>query len=220
MYTFVFFPFEGFYNSRHDDEIDHTFESLWLEDMDSEQGEKLFREIDWGMVHRLYSIEYVNWLQQFLAEDRDCFLPTLTFFQLESPREYNFTTDKIIAALDYMDWRYLCGLFDEQRMSTLLDAFFTPCDGFIPFYSRDIDQWMTPAERSDTDLLLQWILHKANAVERGVFFLACFDEDITDEQIVETAGTDSIHERIISMLEQALSEEGERILNDEDDGED
>ena len=43
-----------------------------------------------------------------------------------------------------------------------------------------------------------------------------FKEDITDEQILEGPAPDPLHERIIPMLEEALTEEGERILNEMD----
>lgn len=66
--------------------------------------------------------------------------------QVWSPREYNFTTDKIyvVVALSNKDRERIVHLMlsDYNHLQEVIHKHHTSCDGFISFMSNDIDDWL------------------------------------------------------------------------------
>lgn len=81
----------------------------------------------------------------------------LKFSKLKSPREYNFTTDRILATIPLRSVRKLFELSMQERHERLTEAiedWFTPYDGFLPNYSNVIDDWIgKPIDRWDKNEL-------------------------------------------------------------------
>ncbi|ACE99589.1 hypothetical protein IP86_17105 [Rhodopseudomonas sp. AAP120] len=77
----------------------------------------------------------------------------LKFSKLKSPREYDFTTDRILATMPLRSARKLFELSMQERHERLIEAiedWFTPYDGFLPYYSNVIDDWIgKPIDRWD-----------------------------------------------------------------------
>jgi len=133
-------PFSGFYNSLHDSEIDWTISQMFS---DRATGTKtnpglesaLFRNCDFRKVHTSYAADYCeNFAEEFK-------LPSLKFESLDSPREYNFTTDRIFANIELSDLHAIRNRLDEWRIRELVREKFTSRSGFISFYSADLDDW-------------------------------------------------------------------------------
>lgn len=134
-------PFQGFYDSIHDDLLDNVLEGVFpdtqgwcyhtLEDHARDQ-------VDWREVHIAYAKLYT---EEFLEEmEIDA-----KFESLRSPKEYNFTTDRIFIEIELAEVEWL---LTETSVVTLMDQareMFTSRSGFISFYSPDINNWGHPA---------------------------------------------------------------------------
>ncbi|MDE3023040.1 MAG: hypothetical protein KGI54_14525 [Pseudomonadota bacterium] len=69
----------------------------------------------------------------------------LTFESMDSPREYNFTTDRIYASVPVFVLRKLFKRSREEKHRTLAAVIkkrFTSYDGFYSFYSNDLGDWL------------------------------------------------------------------------------
>lgn len=70
----------------------------------------------------------------------------LKFAKLKSPSEYNFRTDRIVATMPTRTARKLFDLSKREGHERLTEAicdWFTPYDGFAPYYSNTIDDWIS-----------------------------------------------------------------------------
>ena len=97
----IVIPFMGFYDSIHDSAIDSAFEQFFDYDGDGKMDlpqDKIddlwsdYNPISWG-IYKEYCSEYVN----FIADEYGV---KLSYETMVSPREYNFTTDRIFAKID------------------------------------------------------------------------------------------------------------------------
>ncbi len=139
----IVIPFSGFYESLHASAIDNAIEQLFSDDSgDANTGlsNRLYNQCDFSTVRREYAKDYAK---QFATEFE---LPSLTFKLLSSPREYNFTTDRIICEvsdddIDKMLAKTPAEVFKKHAVKT-----FTSRDGFHSFYSPDIADWRALAE--------------------------------------------------------------------------
>lgn len=127
-------PFDGFYNSIHNDQLDWAFEST----LQDENGEPTFlinhADMKWGPIFESYARSYVkNFAQEFN-------IPSLKYELLDSPREYNFATDRIFCTITQKDARCLLSGNREALRQVAIDKL-TACSGFIPYYDSDISTW-------------------------------------------------------------------------------
>lgn len=132
-------PFSGFYNSLHDSEIDQTIERMFS---DRDTGcitndgiaHRLWQSCQFKQVHEKYAKAYC---EAFADE----FEIAIQFESMQSPREYNFTTDVIFANIEMPELRKILAKVDRNELADLVRQTFTSCDGFISFYSNDLDSW-------------------------------------------------------------------------------
>jgi hypothetical protein len=92
----IIIPFSGFYGSLHSSLLDDAETQLFSDDQGTVHDtlqERFYRACDYRHVHTQYAKAYA----QAFAEKLE--LP-LTFESLQSPREYNFTTDRIFCNID------------------------------------------------------------------------------------------------------------------------
>ena len=132
-------PFSGFYNSLHEGGLDQTLEQMFSDrDTGCHRNEGLEgRAIDecrWGLVHTTYALNYANALAaQFKI--------AMKFESLQSPKEYNFTTDRIFCEIELDEVKRIRAATDEKAFRDKIRERFTSCDGFISSYSNDLDEW-------------------------------------------------------------------------------
>lgn len=133
-------PFLGFYGTLHDSEIDQTIERMFS---DRETGYEtnpglesaLFNACDFRLVHTKYAADYCeNFAEEFN-------LPSLKFESLNSPREYNFETDRIFANIELSDLREALRRVDKSELAELVRDKCTSRSGFISFYSNNLENW-------------------------------------------------------------------------------
>lgn len=130
-------PFSGFYNTLHDSLLDDELRGLFTDD----QGDinwKLYNEafdlIQWQKVFVLYAQDYT---ERFANE----FKIRLSFESLNSPKEYNFATDRIFCNIDLEEVVRIYAATDKASLSDLIREKFSSRDGFSSFYSNNIEDW-------------------------------------------------------------------------------
>tara|TARA_R110002167_G_scaffold51091_1_gene148218 strand:- start:231 stop:737 length:507 start_codon:yes stop_codon:yes gene_type:complete len=128
--------FGGFYHSEHSDNIDSKEESYGYN----------WEDVDYKKTHINYCKEYLNKLNFELEID-------LTFIQLDSPREYNFTTDKIVCSISNKDFKTLLNTYDTKELFNYIEEHSKSRSGFTSFYSG------YAAVKKESDIFLQYLFN-------------------------------------------------------------
>lgn len=111
--------FGGFYHSWHSERIDNDIE---MYDYDWE-------EIDYKKTHN----NYCKGLLESVNNELDM---NLEFVELDSPREYNFTTDKIITSISFREFTDLKQKYtNDSEFVEWINEESKSRDGFHSFYS-------------------------------------------------------------------------------------
>ncbi len=131
-------PFSGFYHSVHDSALDDAFNQMFSDSSGNtnfDLVERAFNLVDWTMVHVAYAEAYV---ENFGLHFK---LPSLKFESLNSPREYNFTTDRIFVELSTDDVRRVFSEVPRMELRIKAEEMFTSRSGFISYYDPDYSTW-------------------------------------------------------------------------------
>lgn len=100
-------------------------------------------KIDWQKTFEDYA---ENWLHRF---NMFCHL-SLEFVGIDSPKYYNFTTDRIIAKIDDKDIESLMVFVDYVEFYEYANPRLTSCSGFISFYNG-LDDLIERSKNDDDD---------------------------------------------------------------------
>lgn len=143
--------FTGFYQGVWDQSENEWIEVHEMKYGDYEDFESLNLIDDWGFgsdyrdnVAKLFAKNYAEIIKNCLAVPMEyvgCYV--------DSPKEYNFRTDRIYATFEVPDYDALIkrlnelGSLPEYRteLAALIKKYHTSCDGFISFMSNDIEDW-------------------------------------------------------------------------------
>jgi len=154
-------PFDGFYSTQHGlkcDDIElyqfateNNIDDLYsVEELTAEMYEKFdnWRGEKYQDIQKEYITEYTeNFFKRF---NRDIKLQYNTDIKLvpsdiimTSPREYNFTTDRIFCKVDENLLFDLFCMVDSKILADKIKEDYTSYDGFASFHSNDIksDEW-------------------------------------------------------------------------------
>lgn len=136
----VYIPFCGFYNSLIDAEIDNSIENEL-----SYFAECNGRDCDkWGCnycaVRETIAKDYTKFFGVFIEDEFDIDLD-IKFNGLISPKYYNFETDRILVSVSKESLFELYKRIDKNAFAKYVKRELTPRDGFIPFYSNDLNEW-------------------------------------------------------------------------------
>ena len=116
--------FGGFYYSIHRDILDSEIECLGYED----------EVINFEVTHNEYSKNYIKVLNNILDTN-------ITFKALNSPKFYNYTTDKINVELSKKDilklFKYIKEEELKQEVFNIIKEASTPRDGYVAFYNYE-----------------------------------------------------------------------------------
>ena len=145
MTTEVFIPFDGFYCSWIDDEIDRDIGS-YLEEYDKD-----FDEVEIKTNIEDIAREYVDLYNATLREnlenqDKKHFFVEFKFKELISPREYNFETDRILCTFEdppIMLHAIYSTLCDAKNLGRDIRERFESRSGFASFYDEFVRTWPT-----------------------------------------------------------------------------
>lgn len=155
----IFIDFGGFYESIHSQSIDwriETDQEYYLENIE-EATNDIFDSVDWKATHFNYGQAYVDMINNELDLD-------LRFNGINSPKYYNFTTDKIKA---YLSRENQVNLYNEYSYKNEFIEWakphFTARDGYIPYY-ESLDALILLAMDNDRDMevligtIIDWLI--------------------------------------------------------------
>lgn len=120
--------FSGFYESIHSGVFDSEEEYI-MEEYHKEYDDFRFKYDEVG-----YCKKYVSAISSEIGLK-------LEFMELTSPREYNFTTDKISVWITSKELKIISSLLNSDTLKNLIKKRFTSRDGFMSWYSNDIEEW-------------------------------------------------------------------------------
>lgn len=144
-----FFP--GFYESTLDSLIDQEIE------MEMQDSGRTWEECGKVANYQAAHIAIAKgWMQAFARETG----LDMEFSELQSPREYNFTTDRVFVRLTQKALDKLKPFADTQEFEAVLEDMFTSRSGFSSFYPNDknVGVWLKPVELWDLNQM-QALIH-------------------------------------------------------------
>ena len=131
-------PFAGFYESSHDQAIDFAEEQMFIDDSGEILNENLYEmfysNVNFGYVRNKYAKAYVDALAQVIG------IP-LDYEEMQSPREYNFTADRLFAKLDRSSLTAMLRVVRGKRLDDKINEWFTSRSGFISHYPNSLCSW-------------------------------------------------------------------------------
>lgn len=132
-------PFSGFYNSLHDAELDHACEMMLSDDRGDQVHDKLpmrlFDAVNWRAAHESYARQYaLEWCDRFGIDGAE-------FDELNSPREYNFRTDRIFIRLPEPEVARIHAAIERPILDEVTREMFTSRSGFISHYPPSVEDW-------------------------------------------------------------------------------
>lgn len=127
-------PFSGFYESIHSWRLDDLLNVGEDSDLPRAELEERIDQMDWKTEHENYSKAYVAQMSKMLGIE-------LEFVTLDSPKFYNFSTDRIFAKIKQKDVQALQARLDLDKMNELVKEKFTSRAGFISHYAADYSEW-------------------------------------------------------------------------------
>lgn len=133
-------PFEGFYYSNADQRIDDGISQFFDTD-DSGEGiipDNAWIEMDFKPIHIQYCKTYVSCYMEWLEENGLDI--TLEYESLESPREYNFSTDSLYCYISKQDALKAFFFAGKDNINQSFEDRCTSCSGFISFYDNEIPE--------------------------------------------------------------------------------
>jgi hypothetical protein len=130
-------PFSGFYGSRHSEAIDHVEQQMFSFDIGEIHNslyEMFYSNMDYGDVYEAYAKQYVEQISHLTNIK-------FVFGELVSPKEYNFTTDRIFVTIDRKSLAKIIRLVRGEKLNNKAKEMFTSRSGFISYYSNNVSDW-------------------------------------------------------------------------------
>ena len=145
-------PFSGFYNSIHNDYFDREIESL-ADHFECETGKELPQSVidlcymaNWEKTHNNYATAYVG---AFISEIGF----SSKFSGMDSPRYYNFETDRVFAKISHIELSYLVFMTNPDTLNDVAIERHSSRSGFVSFYDTDVLSWGCPTTWDHNQLL-------------------------------------------------------------------
>lgn len=182
-------PFRGFYESLFRAGIDYAEESTIYNEVEgkgrnpSKCADAFFEAANYRKAHLYVAQEYVYYFNKYVAEEFGLDLG-LEFETVQSPREYNFSTDRIFCFISPEKVQELRAKVPDADLDAAIKQRFTSRSGFISSYSNSLAQWEPNVENWDHNelgTLLVALLGEGGDWERDIF------EEMQDEDVFDTA---------------------------------
>lgn len=151
-------PFEGFYNSYIDSAIDdyilNLFDREGTGDTDLIPDEFhhhfTMTEPMQNAICEQYAELFKDWLKQEFEIDI-----SLEYDECTSPKYYNYGTDKIYCRINSYDIAKLAAMTKDSYLEEVIKERHTSYDGFVSFYSNDLETWKekNPLEYDENELM-------------------------------------------------------------------
>jgi hypothetical protein len=131
-------PFSGFYGSHHNERIDHAEIQLFSDDVGEVANQKLYDMFYTNFKYRSLYEKYARTYVEALSHELDMIL---IFEELSSPKEYNFTSDRIFAKISRIDLARMLWKVKGSRLNEKISQWFTSRSGFCSYYPNSIKNW-------------------------------------------------------------------------------
>ena len=200
-------PFDGFYESFISADIDHQIgqQIEWdcdIYDLNESEEEILYNNyltVNTSYFYNQIAEDYTNFYIDQLNETLEGFTLKATYKCFESPREYNFKTDRIFIeieenhAVDFIE--HIVKNYKKELENKIEDRFKSR-SGFISFYKNSIDLWAKDFKEWDCNMI-------------GT----CFELFDLEEEEINYSLRDYLTESIMSNLGNTLGQEGIDLLD-------
>jgi len=187
-------PFQGFYYSIHSDLIDWTTENYLDEDRYSED-----QLIEFCGEFSYSKKTLDDYCKMYCKNLSKAIKINFTFESLDSPRFYNYSTDRIFANIDESEIIKMLSFIDKKEFSKLCKKRLTSRDGFISHYDPDFRNWgkVADLDHNQLGLVLECYCNQElfNGWENGLICDAGCNGEL-DEIIYS-----SFNDRMIEILE-------------------
>lgn len=137
-------PFSGFYGSIHADYVDQAYDTYLEPDEDHpERADMTCDDLVFDMkgFMKEYAEEYLTVLCDELENSTD-FRIELQLCEINSPKEYNFETDQLIAWIDDESLLALADNVCWANLETEIEEALKPRSGFHSSRSRRLSEWL------------------------------------------------------------------------------
>lgn len=207
-------PFAGFYNSTYDGEFDTLIEQEADRMTDTypqppgpisarDYAEILFDNTDFHTAMHYVASKYPTYLADLINDEFDLDL-TLEFDSLESPKFYNFETDRIFAKVSHENLVKMHDLIPPDRLQNTIDNHLKSRSGFISFYSEFVTGWKTkPLEEWDSNecsMLLYALLSEVDDWSLSVYYKMC-ERNVFDQAFDASVNWGKVSERVNEIVE-------------------
>lgn len=138
-------PFDGFYESVHNLNINMALENTFGDKEGSGEYKDYWEMvIDYRGIYNAYARQYTDKMAEELGIG-------LEFEELVSPREYNFTTDRIFCQISLEDAQKIRDKITDDELDAAIKERFTSYDGFASFYPNSLYEgvWLKPLDQWD-----------------------------------------------------------------------
>ena len=200
-------PFDGFYESFISDDIDYQIgqQIEWdsdIYDLNEDEQQILwdnYLDINRSYFYNQIAEDYTNFYIDALNERLKGFTLKATYKFFTSPREYNFSTDKIFIeieenhAIDFI--KYIIKNY-KKELEEKIKQRFTSRDGFISYYKNSLDLWIDDYSEWDCNMI-------------GT----CFELFNLEEEDINYSLRDYLTESIMNNLGNTLGQEGIDLLD-------
>jgi len=140
------FPiFDGFYNSVFDDLFEIS------DDLDN-YGDVSQAEYDltnWNETHKQIAAGFISEVESYYKKELLSFgITSLNFVKVDSPKQYNFTTDKLVCEVVFNCYTFKNTVLEFIRenysdFQNFIKENYSSYSGFISFYSNDPQIWLS-----------------------------------------------------------------------------
>lgn len=163
-------PFAGFYESLYSGELDSVQERFVEYEVEKNPGlnpdipnEALWHCADYGKAYDHIARAYADQFNQYLIDEYELDLD-LKFESMQSPREYNFETDRIFCEISEENVRKLRSAVSDPALRHAIKERFTSRSGFISSYPNNLEAWNSDPTTWDHN-------------ELGTLLVALLDDD-------------------------------------------
>ena len=200
-------PFDGFYESFISADIDHQIgqQIEWdsdIYDLNEDEQQILwdnYLDINRSYFYNQIAEDYTNFYIDALNERLKGFTLKATYKCFTSPREYNFSTDRIFIeieanhAIDFI--KYIIKNYKKELEEKIKDRF-TSRSGFISSYKNSLDLWIDDYSEWDCNMI-------------GT----CFELFDLEEEDINYSLREYLSERIMFNLGNTLGKDGIDLLD-------
>jgi len=173
-------PFQGFYESIHNDILDDGLRSIF--DYNDSIYDKAYGLINWQATRLNYVKEYIKAFCEYVSVN---IMLENTHLELEleslsSPKEYNFSTDRIFCYITPENFKEIYKQIDENELRKLVKDKFTSRSGFFSFYSNTLDDWykkpFTAWDHNELGTVLECLYNQNRPECECYIFDDCYSE--------------------------------------------